>query len=110
MLARRLFVQCKACKERWAEIQRFADQLFGLQHHCKETDRGRYAIGRPMSHNQQPYTEAMWSRKWFEINPIQHKVGAKGPTKCDHRCMGAKGPQCDCQCNGKNHGAAYAPM
>lgn len=23
---------------------------------------------------------------------------------CDDRCTGAKGPKCDCQCRGKNHG------
>jgi len=27
--------------------------------------------------------------------------------KCDSRCMGAKGPNCDCQCGGANHGRAY---
>ncbi len=27
--------------------------------------------------------------------------------KCDARCMGAKGPNCDCQCGGENHGASY---
>src|SRR6266550_1112477 len=27
--------------------------------------------------------------------------------KCDARCRGAKGPNCDCQCGGENHGANY---
>lgn len=25
-------------------------------------------------------------------------------TPCDGRCTGATGPNCDCQCNGENHG------
>lgn len=32
-------------------------------------------------------------------------VARQIPTKCDGRCMGAKGPNCDCQCGGANHGA-----
>lgn len=27
--------------------------------------------------------------------------------KCDGRCMGATGPNCDCSCGGKNHGCAH---
>ena len=26
--------------------------------------------------------------------------------KCDARCTGARGPQCDCSCGGRNHGVA----
>jgi hypothetical protein len=26
---------------------------------------------------------------------------------CGAKCMGAKGPNCDCQCGGANHGANY---
>jgi hypothetical protein len=26
---------------------------------------------------------------------------------CDPRCMNAKGPNCECSCNGANHGAAW---
>lgn len=28
--------------------------------------------------------------------------------KCDDRCVCARGPRCDCQCGGKNHGAGIA--
>lgn len=28
--------------------------------------------------------------------------------KCDARCTGAKGHDCECSCGGKNHGAGYA--
>lgn len=30
--------------------------------------------------------------------------------KCDERCTFATGPNCDCQCGGKNHGAGMAAM
>jgi hypothetical protein len=29
--------------------------------------------------------------------------------RCDPRCTGARGPKCDCECGGANHGAAYSP-
>lgn len=28
--------------------------------------------------------------------------------KCDARCTGARGFQCSCSCNGKNHGAGWS--
>ena len=35
-------------------------------------------------------------------------IGRVTDTKCDARCMGATGPNCECSCGGKNHGAAHA--
>jgi hypothetical protein len=36
---------------------------------------------------------------------MTQKVG-DGPTqRCDQRCYGAKGGNCQCICNGRNHGA-----
>jgi hypothetical protein len=35
---------------------------------------------------------------FFKSNPSLHK--------CDARCMGATGHDCECSCGGKNHGAA----
>jgi hypothetical protein len=34
---------------------------------------------------------------------------AKTPSlhKCDARCMGATGPNCECSCGGKNHGRGF---
>jgi hypothetical protein len=36
---------------------------------------------------------------------MSQKIG-QGPTqRCDARCYGAKGGNCQCICNGRNHGA-----
>ncbi len=41
----------------------------------------------------------------FQLRRIE---GRYNPTKaCDGRCMSAKGPQCECSCGGKNHGANW---
>jgi hypothetical protein len=29
------------------------------------------------------------------------------PTKCNSACRSAKGPKCDCECGGDQHGAAF---
>lgn len=29
--------------------------------------------------------------------------------KCDSRCMGARGPNCECSCGGANHGRSWSP-
>lgn len=34
--------------------------------------------------------------------------GRKNDQPCDARCMGAKGPSCECSCGGHNHGSSYA--
>lgn len=40
-----------------------------------------------------------------KLLPVQGKFVAE--KKCDGRCMGATGPNCDCSCGGKNHGCAH---
>lgn len=37
-------------------------------------------------------------------NPVKGRPSNK---KCDARCTGATGHNCECQCGGKNHGADY---
>ncbi len=40
---------------------------------------------------------------WYVLN------GTFNPgKKCDSRCMGARGHNCECQCGGANHGIDYA--
>lgn len=29
---------------------------------------------------------------------------------CNAKCTGARGPSCDCSCNGKNHGGAWSQL
>jgi hypothetical protein len=47
-----------------------------------------------------------WSREGFL--PVERSIQRKSnPSnhKCGPRCLNATGFQCECQCNGKNHGA-----
>ncbi len=41
------------------------------------------------------------------FKPIQF-VERAVPTKCNAACRSAKGPKCDCECGGDQHGAAFA--
>lgn len=40
--------------------------------------------------------------KWAEVN------ARKSERQCDDRCQNAKGTDCACQCDGRNHGAGWA--
>lgn len=41
----------------------------------------------------------------MRCEPITVKLGTRN---CDARCTSAKGPNCSCKCNGKNHGAGWS--
>lgn len=116
----RYSVKCPWCKERWMEEafgwqSRREKPIFGLSHRCptivaaipkmEESARWRAKqLGEGTDFfkvllnqfemavsNRLIVNAVKWTRK-----PV--------PTKCDARCMGAKGFSCDCQCQGKNHG------
>ena len=42
------------------------------------------------------------SLSWREMRGVK-----RDDVKCDARCTGAKGHNCECQCGGKNHGSAH---
>lgn len=42
----------------------------------------------------------------IRFQPIQF-VEKSVPTKCNAACRSAKGPKCDCECGGDQHGAAF---
>lgn len=44
--------------------------------------------------------------KFFRLKPVLGKYSDR--IKCDGRCEGATGQQCECQCGGKNHGRAHS--
>ena len=117
----KLFVKCIACKERWVEViqpdNSFLYLPVGRAHNCDAVRKSRAWIGREIFNTGTNWSESRMIRKYFIISQIKHKVGKKGLTKCDGRCMNAKGPDCDCSCLGKNHGIGmivqigdYTPM
>lgn len=38
---------------------------------------------------------------------LQRVIGSKSERKCGAACLNAVGPNCDCSCEGHNHGAGY---
>lgn len=86
-----------------------------------EWSRGRYAreytvYGFVLDHRFKLWTQALRYDGIIEPCPEHGTAYLSGkPVKgsysearvCDSRCMGAKGPNCDCQCGGANHGANY---
>jgi hypothetical protein len=42
----------------------------------------------------------------FNSTAIMHKDKGEKATRCDSRCINAKRGDCDCKCNGANHGGA----
>lgn len=47
----------------------------------------------------------MSKSRWTLLRPV---LGKLNPEKvCDGRCMGATGPNCECQCGGANHGCNH---
>lgn len=50
-------------------------------------------------------TGVCWVDSW-KVTRIQWELPRSGtPTRCGAKCMGAKGPKCDCECRAANHGA-----
>jgi hypothetical protein len=46
------------------------------------------------------------------IHPSARRIHySKNPSRhiCNAKCMGAVGPNCECSCGGKNHGAGFVP-
>lgn len=41
-----------------------------------------------------------------KVNVVQGRLNRNKP--CDGRCMGATGPNCECSCQGENHGGRYS--
>ena len=54
---------------------------------------GKIFVGRAPNGEVLPATRIIS----YKTKPSLHK--------CDARCMGAKGTNCECSCGGKNHGA-----
>lgn len=104
----RIIYRCKrkACGHVWAydyNVNRRKTNTsskhkpFDIITYYRDTESGRvtssdeYFTGCPKCHS-----------KFIEGNAV--KGTYSDSHKCDSRCMNAKGPDCECQCAGKNHG------
>lgn len=115
----RYSVKCRFCKAKWMEDFSYAEvtrvPVFGLRHHCTKIDGARPKIAEEARYRCKQLGEGednfehRFRERWslynlFVAEPVRWKdTGA--PTECGARCMNATGPNCDCRCKGKNHGA-----
>lgn len=54
--------------------------------------------------NRQKDSHCPLCQKFADFDDVK---AVKGEHKCGARCTNAKGGDCDCQCNGKNHGTNH---
>lgn len=80
--------------------QRFPGQF------ARKYDGYAKLVGRPI--NAQPPVYDRAAGRWIEtLLPVERLISYKvngSKHECDARCMNAKGHNCECSCNGKNHG------
>ncbi len=86
----------------WADKNEFTAYPGQSQFIIATTDRPVSSI----RHNRQHIggTCPRCGLKHYAERKIYRPRGAKDH-KCDGRCLAAKGPNCECSCRGKNHGA-----
>lgn len=48
--------------------------------------------------------------EWCTENPDHDAAREVSAGSCDHLCLGARGKQCHCRCEGRNHGLANGPQ
>jgi hypothetical protein len=111
----RYTVKCRFCKAKWMEdfsheAVQHGKVYAGTRHHCPKTDESRAKFAESLRYRGIPERDfaerlgaEMSAYAIFVTRPVKWKQVA-APTKCSARCRGATGPNCDCQCRGKNHG------
>jgi hypothetical protein len=101
----RVFLKCRRCERRWVEETdgRFIDwSSIGKAHSCPGVDR----VIQQWQGLQGFNWASCISGVYFEVRAVKWRPRADGTlTRCDARCMSARGPSCDCQCHGENYGA-----
>jgi hypothetical protein len=103
----RYSIQCRWCKARWIEEASHWSEC-QILHKCPESDIKRELIGtRSLTGiGMVLYSRYDFLTLEFVIEPVTWKPRPDGSvSKCDGRCTGAKGPNCDCFCRGACHGA-----
>jgi hypothetical protein len=111
----RYTVKCRFCKAKWMEdfsheAVQHGKVYAGTRHHCPKSDESRAKFAESLRYRGTPewaFAERLGAEMSLYGIFVTHSVQWKrtfAPTKCGARCMGATGPNCDCQCKGHNHG------
>ena len=95
---KRYAVKCRGCKERFiTEVAYYTD--LAEVHSCEKIEAWKSARPLGPDKDRNNYRTAS---QWFKWDTVR---GSYNEEKfCDGRCMGAKGPNCECSCGGENHG------
>ena len=105
--------KCKKCKKGFSVVARDLNQLINLPsavvfRNCIEsslfvfeTEENELLLGP----SQGSIARICDCGSHVELLGVQGKYRAA--VKCDARCEGATGRNCECQCGGKNHGAGH---
>lgn len=104
---RRYSCKCSLCKQKWTtEIAErgaaYAKHGQGCAAYQERFAKRRLLFPRASVESEQYQMSAFY----FQHFPIK---GHYNPAiKCDGRCMGATGHNCECSCGGANHGISSA--
>ncbi len=106
MKVRRYSCKCKLCKAKWT-----TDKEREAAYNAHGEKCARYAEfwakRRAMYPNYSVAAEQyQMAAIYFSHEPIRGHYNAA--IKCDGRCMGATGHNCECSCGGANHGLSSA--
>ena len=72
--------------------------------------RCRHCLSAITLEESLPSAECVCGGRLEYLGPVQHDRWMREELRprCDGRCLSAKGPCCDCQCGGANHGVGIA--
>lgn len=96
----RYSVKCRLCKVRFTfeakDRKQLAESLVSI-HSCERWNE-------KMKSETRPAFQVDLTHYYFDASPLVHTDRGDGGHKCDLRCENATGFNCNCQCQGKNHG------
>lgn len=82
----------------FCDCQGFTAELLFVQHDMKGTKPANFYGKCPRCHMSHKATR----RVEYKAFPSRHR--------CDARCEGARGHNCECSCGGRNHGKGFAAV
>ncbi len=97
----RLTCKCRLCGKRWTALKENRESSYAR--HGETCERYRAVLKRWRGAG-----DARWNlaNSYLECREI---IGTfKAGVKCDARCQGAIGHDCECSCGGVNHGIGFS--
>ncbi len=105
----RWFLKCRSCKKPWAVDVPDSRHITGYVFHVSNPQLRDTSYGLCPFCGDAPTADerrlAKRSHKVMGKVSRNHLVNFMFAPPCDGRCTNARGPNCDCQCGGKNHGS-----